>query len=488
MAEFALPTRSGLVDRWLRYYKIRNPGAAVDTDTIPYAEACCFADTVLPAYAALPAAAKSGFIQFADEAGLINWGQTLNLPRRGATPSTGSIRIAANSNGGTIALGAELVEPNRNIKFNVTSATGTRQNKETITVQSAETGPLVNLPTGTMLQFSSPPPGIESIAITTTGLTGGRDVESIESWRQRLIYYHANQPVPFNDAYLQLTADSTPEVPIEKSFTYPAARGPGTSTVLFTVYPAKPGGSKAPTPIQIGKVQAAILAVFPTDNGVAMGYLREVPQNVVLRVTLTPSQTWKDGLQCWPLAANMTSSGVVTPILVTAVTSASSFTVGPVTASTQAPIVGQTIALWNDGHYYKKQITSVSASGSNYVLGTSTSIGDVAFTPVAALTSVGPWTDALGSFGPQVLAYFDSVGPGEMRAAASPLYDRRGQRSPDVSFGFPNSVVSAALLQRINGLGITTSASLYYFTDGLAQEVNGFQAKIPLLSTLTIIP
>jgi uncharacterized phage protein gp47/JayE len=130
------------------------------------------------------------FPDTASEDGLTHWGRMLDVERRGATVSRKSdaLRVVG-TNGSTANIGEELVHANGKtyaLNENVTiPATPPYFDADVVSV---DTGSATHLEAGEILEFSSPPAGIETEAELQLDLDeDGEDQESIGAWRTRIL-------------------------------------------------------------------------------------------------------------------------------------------------------------------------------------------------------------------------------------------------------------------------------------------------------------
>jgi len=465
-AEMLLPDRNTIRDRYLRDYRFRAP-SGVDTapGTQPFIDASTSADTVLPIYAdtktqganlALRSTSSTALEQRAEDEGLEG--------RRPAQGATGFVAVVTSSSGATVLAGTEIKDPASGLRFEAI-ATKLYANGDPLGIRALDTGPGTNLAVGTKLQWTSPPPGVAQFALVLDdgngdGLTGGRGAETDQELRERIRDRKANPPASGNDVAIQQTAEACPTVAVQKAFTYPAILGSGTYGVTVTLLPAEPGASRIPTSAQLTEIEGWVKSQFPYDDCLFVCALVSEPIDVEVGVSWRGDvASWEDTLP-WPAHAASTLT-----LKITAVTSATVFTVGNAAASYGGfaqPIVGQTIAVFNTAEktFSRKKIASFTGTGP-WVITCETALGasDETWTPIVG-QPVCPWSDSLDTLVPAILAYFDGLGPGEQKSS---FFDDglRQKRSPASPLLWPSTIGNRLIVGVIDTDTVQDAELLY---------------------------
>lgn len=458
--EIVLPTRQTLVDRWKRNHRIRVPEADIGPGTQPDVDARINTDIVLPVYAAAKIAGQNSVLEESRDQALDQWGEREGVgERREAVGASGFVKVVASTGGGTIVAGDELIHEDSRLRF-AAITTQLYFDGEAAPVIGVDTGPDTNLPAGTPLKWSSPRPGIGQIATVLaqtdgSGLSGGRDRETNDEYLGRIKQEKQTRAASGNDAEYQIEAERTPTVAVQKAFTYPAIKGPGTTCLVFTLRPLTAGGSRIPNAAQIALVESHVIGKFPGDDGAFFGTLVEQNADVVYSVEWDEAAAgWEDAVQ-WP--PYYMAGGTPGAIVVQSATSPTSFILkaaNDVYTNVLQPQVGQTIGFYETAattelKFRRKRILSFTGTGPwTITVDTTNSVSDTSYTPVTGQRAM-PWSDALDKLLPGLLAYFDSLGPGEQVAT---FYDegRRQKRIPRPPKTWPMTLAERALIAAVS--------------------------------------
>jgi len=298
-----------------------------------------------------------------------------------------------------------------------------------IQIIGISTGPGTNLDAGEEVQFESQPSGCSLTATVLEqndgtgvlmGLTGGRDAETDVELQERIIQAQSNPPAAGNDAQMVTVAQKTPGVPVEAAFTISAWMGPGDTSVPFTLRPDATA-SRIPNGVQRGLVEADLRSAF------GVGWTITVPTVVAQDLTIAIGVTWLPGARGW---ADQTPfpEYASNPVHVTTVYTSLSMRVAT-SSSVTAPEVGQTLALFDIATraFKRKRISAVIEVTPNqvYDLTFTAALGaSDSFVPAVGAV-VSPWSSSLNRLPTAMLAYTQSLGPGEMFAL---LPDPGGRR------------------------------------------------------------
>jgi hypothetical protein len=465
--EIHSPTRDEVVTDAKNSYVVRsmeaNPDKAVDVGegTFPAVLAEVVGDLAMPHYANAVTSAKRWLVANVFGADL----ERLALEKLG--PEDGVRRTAYGASGYVEATKIEvggmhadttttLTDTKTGLRFRVVTEQDYADG-DPIAIIGIDTGPATNLDAGTVLQFDSPPPGCSLTATvlaqndgtgTLVGLTGGRDAETDVELQKRITDAAANPPAAGNDAQIVQVAQKTTGVPVQKAWTIPAWFGPGSTCVPFTLRPDA-STSRIPNSVQRGLVEADLKSVFPRDWTIT------VPAVLTQSLSISVGVSWLSSARGWTDLVPWPPYVPGDPVVVSAVSSSLSLTATTGTTTT-APVAGQTVALFAlaSKTWKRKRIASVTTlvAGKSWTLTFTDALGaSDSFVPaVGALIS--PFSASLARLVPPVVAYTQTLGPGEMFAS---LPDPGGRRrrwpfSPDE---WPSTVTNEGLVNAVKASG-----------------------------------
>ncbi len=352
--------------------------------------------------------------------------QELGIP--GLTPAVGSAGyVSINApTGATIFSGDELTDDaGLGLVFQCIR-TDTYYSDTPVPVVAISVGPKSNLDAGTALHWSFPRAGCGPAATVTaqpdgSGLTNGRDEESRDEFEQRISDSLANPAVAGNDAAYQRLLESSKAhgVPVQKSFTVPAALGPGTMGCAILLKPSRLGAQRIANPVQSSQVRDYVVGQLPADDGYCEIVIEPQPEDIVLDVS------WADGAKVWvdsvPWPLRYDPAGTPGAIVVTSATSPTSFVLdcqNGIRTGVVAPTVGKTIGFLNrtTGNFARKKIVGVTGTGPwTIAVDITNDSSDTGYTPIVGQRCC-PWSDSLDLLVPPVLKHFDGLGPGEQQA------------------------------------------------------------------------
>jgi hypothetical protein len=461
--EVVVLDRATIKSHYLRDYKLRNPAVDTGTNTQPDIDASVFADQMMLIYADAQAIGRATSLATTRGTRLDDVGNSEGVPRRPTTGAVGFVSVVASTGGGTIFAGDVLVHPTTGLRYQCL-ATALYLNGGQVPVAGIDTGPTTNMPPGTVLQWSSPRPGIGPPATVVaqadgTGLKGGAPVEDDDSYAARIAQKRANPPASGNTAEVLSVVLNTTTVPVEAVWVWPAMKGPGTVAVAFTVRSDAPGGSRLPNGAQISLVLGTLQAAFPGDDGIFVANMSA--QNVVLVL----KQAWAAGAVPWADAAPWPPYIASNKVNVNATPTptATTFRLTTTSAATAAPQAGQTIGFYDAANqvFRKKRILTVTVvvAGQTWdiVCDTSNNASDTSYTPASGQPA-SPWSDSLNLLVAPVEAYFATLGPGEMMAAPFPDPGTRQQRQPPSPGAWPSVLTNRLLTPVLATAGVADSS------------------------------
>ena len=464
---FIVGTRSGEVANYKRDYLIRNPGADTTVGGLVDVDANVMADMTAPLYYDAQLVGNAAALDNMTRAQLRVELQNLGTDFLPAQPASGLVACAASSGGANIPSGQQLVNLVTQVRYKVT-ASGLYQNGQPIPIVAMDTGPSGNVlatTPATTLHWVSLPIGCTTdpavVAQTNgTGLSGGTNVETNAQAVARIRAIRTSPPASGNDASYQSTALVANGVSVQAVFTYPSILGPGTIGVTFTVTPTSPGGNRIPNAAQILAVQQWLAGQEPANDVPLMCALVAAPTVIALKVAWAQNVPgWVDATP-WPAYASPIATQGVTIVATTAgVLTSTAFGLKPVAAQV-APQVGQSIAVLDSTQptgpaFRRKKILTVTVDagigGWDITVDNTQGLSDTSYTPVSG-QQVCPWSDSLQSLIKPVIAYTDTLGPGEQKGT---FFDPglRQKRSPPNPGAWPSS-----LTNRI--LGVTPQATV----------------------------
>lgn len=456
MTELTFPTREEIITRYQRDHKLRNPDAQTGPGTQPYLDAVLLADQLMPIIAGATQAGRAIELEGKSLEELQALATRLRVTLTGETGSTGYVTIRSASGGTTILSGDECTDQNTGLRFRC-SATLKYFDGGDVPIAAIDTGPATNLAAGTVLQWSAPRPGCSptcTVAEQTdgSGLTGGASAEGREQIIEKIRDARTNPPASGNDAEYRSAIRETPGVQIEEAFVYPAIFGPGTVGWTFTVAP-NASGSRIPSATAAGLVRAHLDGAMPATD--MKHYLECTAEyaDVALQVSwASTAHQWANETP-WPSYYEVSPSSGSGAIQIGTVTSATEFQIVSANADYTTcgdPGVGTVFALWDAvaRKFVRKVALTVTGTGPwTVTCDTSFDASDTTYTPVAG-QRVMPWSSSLPDIAGPVVAYFETIGPGEI--THDPLDGRRGNRVPESPKSWPSKTTKALDLSVLN--------------------------------------
>lgn len=472
------PARDDIATAYRRDYGLVSPESDTSDGTQPDVQAKTLATTLLPVYSDAVLIANGINEDAATGKRLDRVGARYGVTRPQAAGASGYVTVSASAGGGTIQANDELRNPQSGKRYHAVP-TQFCSNGDKIRVVGTDTGPATNLAGGTVLQWSSPRPGIGQTAVVFTdgnnnGLTGGAEVADDASYLKLIQSARRNPPNASNDAQIMAVIRATPGLAVEQVFTYPCLFGPGTSAFAFTL--ASPVGTdpaiRVPNTAQLTAALANLVGQLDGDDSFFGLMITADGISMAFQITWDPSALgWVDSTPWPPYQSPFPPAGTAGVVsVVFAPATPQSFQLhtdnGDYTNVVQ-PQVGQTIGFWDQSGLVirKKKITAITGAGPwNVTCASGTD--DQTYTPQGGQRAM-PWSDSLNDLVPPILAYMRKLGPGEQFASFSSdgRRQRRNPRPPKIyPQGITNdiqtpllalpSVVSATIR---DGLGITAA-------------------------------
>lgn len=421
-------------DTWLMFYETAHhePDGTpipvdIGQDSYPWARASCMADVLAIQSAAAQAIAGQIPIDGMTEAQLEAAYGTI-CPRNQASKSSGYITIECGSSGTTINAGDELSFQNSNV-YRHTGSTTLYTNGTQVPVESVDLGIGQNLESGSVLNWAVQRAGCYATCTVFempdgAGLSGGREQESTEEWKERIRDTLANPVGHGNEGdLLELIQESSAAhgrpghgVPVEKGFVWPAIMGPGTYGYCFTVKRDNYWDSRMPSAGQLSTVLAYVTTYMPSSDMCwpSIGVEQNATLDISVSLNLDATQ-WAD-FSPWPTYAARSSGHKV--VAVVANSSPTFFRIatddGDYTGEV-APVAGNTLAVYDaaNGVFRRKKVLSVSGTGPwNITCDATANQSDTTYTPVVG-HSVSPWFDAINDVAEAVGTKMAGLGYGE---------------------------------------------------------------------------
>lgn len=493
-----VPTRQAQIDKWKRDHRIRRP----DTDPADPStdiDARVATDSLMPVHAASITIGNNTVLEQASGlAAVKKWGARYGVDGpRAAIGASGFVQVVASSGGTPLEEGDELLYETTGSSYKVASGySATYQDGQHVSVIGVDTGPSTNLAPGIVLKWKSPRPGSgATVTVVDTnglGLTGGREAESVDEYRDRIRTVIQNKPASGNDADYQATAAETPDVGIQAVFTWPAFAGTGTTMVTALLKPSKPGGSRLWNDTQRAAVESYVVGQMPVDDCATFVAVAETFATVVYKVTWDQDAAgWAD-LKPWPPYYPLTATGAPARIVCASSSDTLHFTLASSNndyTNVAQPTAGTYVAFYDADRcvFAKKRIATVTGTGPwTVVCDAGNNASDNIYEPQPDVP-VMPWSESLPSMLSPLLAYFDGLGPSEITTV---FYDagRRLHRSPPAPKQWPYILTEKGLSVALDIREIADGTVAE--GDGVApsQGIGGALAYILRLNTLAVYP
>ena len=230
--------------------------------------------------------ADQAFPDTAESAELARWAAIWGLERAAAVEATGSITVTGTAST-SIPSGTVWSTGARQDYESTAAATIGTTGSVVIAVRGVDAGAAGNAVSGTVASLVSPISGVVSAASVTTALTGGADIESDTSLRDRLLLRLQNPPRGgTSDDYVAWSRAAHSSV--TRAWGRPLAGGLGTVTVYFMTDDATTNG------IPTGAVVTAVDDYIDERRPVTALVTVSAPTAEALDVTidnLDPSET-----------------------------------------------------------------------------------------------------------------------------------------------------------------------------------------------------
>jgi len=260
---------------------------------------------------------------------LDNWAYTLGLPssvagkfgRKSAQAGSGGVCAGVYGASGTVGVmvstGDQLTDPSGLVIVKIRSGvTIPMAGYITITIDAETTGLKGNLPVGTVLRWSSAPPGLAATVTLTTAISGGYDIEDDVTLAMRIIT-KLQSPLRGGTAadyrfWYENSFDSA-GLPIAISRSYPFPGRNGTGTIDNVITQAGSGSSRDPGATVATAAHTYVETVRPVGDGGqrAVRPYFDPAQTLAIRVRVLPATgyafDWDDSQGQSPATTSTTS-------------------------------------------------------------------------------------------------------------------------------------------------------------------------------------
>lgn len=441
---FTVPTRSEIRDKFQRDYLLRKPGAPTGEGSEAFIDGSVIADTLGPLYADAVSIGRGANLEDMTREQLKAECRALGIPEElPESAATGFIVITASAGGVFIDTGRQLVDEARNIKYRCLS-NDTYFDGRAVPIIGVDKGPSTNIPAGTQLKWNNPPAGLGNIATVQgdadgNGLTGGRAAESNDDIVNRIKSARKDPKAGGNDAHVRglvVEAGKNLGIAVEAVWTYPCVTGSGHYCYVFTLRPGTAGDSRLPNATDRAAVRSYVIGALPKDDGVFDGEIIEEPITVKFEVIWAkqPGIGWVDQ-NPWPRYADA--------FYVSAVSSATAFTVKSDASSPTAPEVGKTFAFYDstERKFVRKRILTATPGGSGQwalVIDATNNASDVVYPP-SVNEPMCPFSPSLDLLVQPLQDEVAKLGPGEQ---VDDFFDEgyRERRSPENPIEWPSDL------------------------------------------------
>jgi uncharacterized phage protein gp47/JayE len=220
----------------------------------------------------------------ADEPGLLDWGNMLEVERKPAQKATGPATFTG-TNGTSLPLGTSLKADDDSL-YTVTVAGMVALGSVIVTVEASEAGAAGNLENGATLSLLSPIAGIDTAGLVSgDGLIDGVDLEDLEDYRVRVVDELRNPESGGGPGSYVKWAKEIPGV--TRAWEFGNRMGIGTVSLAFTMDERE---DIIPTLSDVADVQAHIDSKKPLDMGPAY-VSAPIAQPVDMTIDLVPNTT-----------------------------------------------------------------------------------------------------------------------------------------------------------------------------------------------------
>lgn len=369
------------------------------------------------------------------------------LPELPAQGAKGDVRLRVFGSAHVDA-GEQLTAKKNGKRYEVVTQADPSDGSE-ITIQAVGTGEDTNLKSGEILTWANTPPNISSqvTVSNTVPVTGGRDAETDEEKRERILERRRHPPTGGNWAQLVELAESVPAV--QGAYVYPALGGPSSEKVVITkdIYPDDNDFTRIPSDGIVRLARAALNEAL--NDGIArlVQAVAEESTSVSITVDIPDAKSAGGNGEGWLNATPWPPlDGGDTEVTVSSVTSNKVVTVGANTST--EPVDGQTRCAWwspNTFEFITRLVVSHSGSSGAWLLTFDRPMVDSRGNDIAAGDYISPAAANLSGYGKTFRELMAQLGPGENTSDANRIGDGRSLRHPKLADKDPAHVGNTML-------------------------------------------
>lgn len=414
----------------------------------------------------------------------------IGAKRRPATGAIGALTIRAISGGGNIPKDTLIRHKKTGNIYGVVVGR-TYVDGEPCTVAATTVGPETNLEPGEVLEWISPPFGINAnAAVGPKGLTGGAPAESNARFIERVNRMRAFPGVLGNEDKVHEFAFETPNVPIDRTYSWASLPKRGMTCVGFTIIPDKIWESRTPSEEHIAVVRAFVESRLRHEDILYWPIM--VDSNTAIALGLRWKSTtsgWYD-VDPWP---QYTAPNV--RVRANGVGNSTVFELTSAIATTD-PVPGKTIAFFSPSSetmFARKRISAVTTivPGQHWEITADVSNSSPphsTYVPVANQL-VSPYATELDDIAVKAFEFFAKMGPGEMVNVLPTTFAGSRQRRYPISPDVDSSVLTDAIVQEIFQTGYLSAASLLDVTEiATPLGIPGVTVRLQRLTDIGVFP
>lgn len=363
---------------------------------------------------------------------LIELAGAFGVSKRSASKATGYATISltfADIASVNIPAGKRCTAPD-GIVYETTQAYTAATNGSKVQLEAVEAGAGGDQDAGTILTWDSGDVAYlaDTLTVDSAGLDGGRDIDSEEVLRQRLLRRLSFPMVGGNWSYVANLAEEA-SASVDIAYVYMSARGPASYDV------AVQGDTDNPvlTSALQDTVNTAILADMPGTANLNVTSIAEEDLDIIIDLELPlPASVggvgggWSDA-DPWPSDADSAGAAKVTNVD----TANNQITVS--STSADPPVVGHRFGIWipADEEFAEFTVTAVTGSSGAYVITVDTA-QSAKLTKVTTDMYVTAWAANMQTYGTLFLAAMQTIGAGEKSSNDDILKWARRRPGPDV--------------------------------------------------------
>jgi uncharacterized phage protein gp47/JayE len=280
---FAAPTFQEIHARILADIDAKMEADGSTRGVVEYALAFAQAGACMLLFAAIDRAARNKVPTTATDAVKLLWATFFGIDRKPATYNTGEADFDATA-GSTIPAGTTLRLRN-GVEFATDSLATESGGSIHVAFTATNTGLAGRSSSGTAIFLGSPVAGVNSEGVVDTdGISGGTDIETVESVYARLLTRLRTPPKGGTEADFEAWTRATEGVDVDGVWVRPNELGPSSVKVLFT--------TTADDPIPIGGEPTLVTAYLETKAPVDLLTVQAIaptPQTLDPDIQLSPN-------------------------------------------------------------------------------------------------------------------------------------------------------------------------------------------------------